>query len=122
MRIEVKGRNYPVTEEVRECIERRFRKVDAQVSELAELEIELSEARNPAIAEPFRATATLRLKGVTLRSDDASRDMKHAIHLMEQELSRQVKRHRVQRRHRRDARHTVQAQRVRAAEGPGASA
>lgn len=63
MRIEVKGRNYPITEEVRECIERRFRKVDAQVSELAELEIELSEARNPAIAEPFRATATLRLKG-----------------------------------------------------------
>jgi len=42
MRIEVKGRNYPVTEEMRDCVARRFRKVDAQVSEFAELEIELS--------------------------------------------------------------------------------
>jgi putative sigma-54 modulation protein len=113
MRIDVKGRNYAVTQEVRECVERRFRKVDAQVSELAELEVWLSQAKNPAIAEPFQASATLRLKGVTLRSDDASRDMKHAIHLIEEELSRQVKRHRVQRRHRRDARRTVQAQRSR---------
>jgi putative sigma-54 modulation protein len=111
MRIEVKGRNYPVTEEMRDCVARRFRKVDAQVSEFAELEIELSEARNPAIAEPFQASATLRLKGVTLRSHDASRDMKHAIHLIEEELTRQVKRQTVKRRHRRDARKTVQARR-----------
>lgn len=117
MRIEVKGRNYPVTEEMRDCITRRFRKVDAQVSEFAELEIELSEARNPAIAEPFQASATLRLKGVTLRSHDASRDMKHAIHLVEEELTRQVKRVKVQRRHRRDARRIVQARRGAGAEG-----
>jgi putative sigma-54 modulation protein len=113
MRIEVKGRNVPITTEVRECVERRFRKVDAQVSELAELEIELIEATNPAVAEPFRAEATLRLKGVTLRAHDVSRDLKHAIHLVEEELTRQVKRNRVQRRHRRDARRFSQAQKTR---------
>jgi len=120
MRIDVKGRNVPITEEVREFITRRFRKVDAQVSEFAELEIELAEAKNPAIAEPFTASATLRLKGVTLRSHDASREMKHAIHLVEEELSRQVKRHRVQRRHRRDARRIVQSQRAGGAPPSGA--
>ncbi|MGE4426593.1 MAG: ribosome-associated translation inhibitor RaiA [Solirubrobacteraceae bacterium] len=117
MRIEVKGRNVPVTEELRECVTRRFRKVDAQVSELAELEVELSQATNPAVAEPFRADATLRLKGVTLRAHDVSRDVKHAIHLVEEELTRQVKRHRVQRRHRRDARRMAEAQRAQASEG-----
>ncbi|MCK9247960.1 MAG: ribosome-associated translation inhibitor RaiA [Solirubrobacteraceae bacterium] len=117
MRIEVKGRNVPITEELRDCVTRRFRKVDAQVSELAELEIELSRATNPAVAEPYRADATLRLKGVTLRAHDASRDAKHAIHLVEEELSRQVKRHRVQRRHRRDARRLAQTQRAQAEGG-----
>ena len=35
MRIEVKGRNLQVTDELREVVTRRFEKVDKQVSELA---------------------------------------------------------------------------------------
>ena len=42
MRIEVKGRNLPVTDELRENVTRRFDKVGKQVSELAVLEVELS--------------------------------------------------------------------------------
>ena len=41
MRIEIKGRNIPVTDELREHVERRFRKIARQVSELAQLEVEL---------------------------------------------------------------------------------
>ena len=41
MRIEVKGRNLRVTDELREVIERRFEKVAKQVSPLAVLEFEL---------------------------------------------------------------------------------
>ena len=51
MQIEVKGRNTPITEELREYVEKRFRKVANQVSELARLEIELKEEKNPAIAD-----------------------------------------------------------------------
>src|SRR5689334_20303906 len=40
MVIEVKGRNLPVTDELREAVERRFEKVSKQVSELATLEVE----------------------------------------------------------------------------------
>ena len=47
------------------------------------------------------AEATLFLKGVTLRARDSGRDMRHAIHLCEEELARQVKRHREKRRGRR---------------------
>ena len=101
MQIEVKGRNTPITEELREYVEKRFRKVANQVSELARLEIELKEEKNPAIADNMVAEATLSLKGVTLRARDNARDLKHAINLCEEELSRQVKRHREKRRGRR---------------------
>ena len=101
MQIEVKGRNTPVTDDLREYVDRRFRKIGRQVSELARLEVELREERNPAIAESHRAEVTLVLKGATLRACDGGRDARQAINLCEAELSRQVKRHREKRRGRR---------------------
>lgn len=104
MQIEVKGRNLPVTDELRESIARRFAKTGRQVSELAVLQVELSEERNPANPISQVAEATLHLKGTTLRAREASRDMPHAINLVAEDLARQVKRHRDKRRGRREAR------------------
>jgi putative sigma-54 modulation protein len=104
MRIEVKGRNLPVSDELKEHVTKRFRAVSRQVSELAELEVELFEERNPAIPDSQVAEATLHLKGVTLRSRDASPDILRSINLCAEELSVQVKRHRDKRRKRREAR------------------
>ena len=103
MRIEIKGRNVAVGDELRDRIEKRFAKVARQVSPLARMEIELSEERNPSIRDSQVAEATLYLKGVTLRARNAAESMVHAINLSEEELSRQVKRHRDKRRRRRDA-------------------
>ena len=104
MRIEVKGRNLPISDDTRDHVVKRFRKVSRQVSELAELEVELFEERNPAIPESQVAEATLHLKGVTLRSRNCSREMTHSINKVADELSIQVKRHRDKRRRRREAR------------------
>jgi len=104
MRIEVKGRNLPVSDELTEHVVKRFRKVSRQVSELAELEVEVFEERNPAITDSQVAEATLHLKGVTLRARDASPDIVHSINLVSEELAVQVKRHRDKRRKRREAR------------------
>ncbi|MEA2264815.1 MAG: putative sigma-54 modulation protein [Solirubrobacteraceae bacterium] len=106
MQIDVKGRNVPVTDELREHVRKRFATVDKQVPWMsARLEIEFSQERNPAIPEAHVAEATLYLKGVTLRAKDASpRDCEHALNLCAHELTRQVKRHRDKRRHRREAR------------------
>jgi putative sigma-54 modulation protein len=112
MRIEVKGRNLPVSEDLREHVAKRFRKVDRQVSELAELEVEVFEERNPAIADNQVAEVTLHLKGVTLRARDASPDILHSINLCADELHVQVKRHRDKRRKRREARAAAAAQTV----------
>jgi putative sigma-54 modulation protein len=104
MRIDVKGRNLPVSEDLREQVARRFRVIDRQVSDLAELEVEVFQERNPAIADCQVAEATLHLKGVTLRARSATRDLQRSIINVSEELTVQVKRHRDKRRRRREAR------------------
>jgi len=104
MQIDIKGRNVPVTDDLRSHAEKRLGKVSRQVSELARLEIELFKEPNPRVADCQVAEATLYLKGVTLRARDASPEMIHSLNLVVDELSRQVKRHRDKRRRRREAR------------------
>jgi putative sigma-54 modulation protein len=103
MQIDIKGRNVPVTDDVREHVERRLEKISRQVSEFARVELELFQERNPRVADHEVAEATLYLKGVTLRARDASPQMLHSLNLVTDELARQVKRHRDKRRRRREA-------------------
>ena|SRR6185436_10828219 len=104
MRIEVRGRNTDVTDELRGHVEKRFSRIGQQVSELAVLEVELSEERNPAIADRQVAEATLHLKRVTLRARETSPEMLHSIHEIAEDLRRQVKKHRDKRRKRNETR------------------
>ena len=101
MRIDVKGRNVQVDDELRSKVAKKLDKIARQVSPLAEMEIELREERNPSIRDSCVAEATLHLKGVTLRAREASNDMGHSINLVAEDLARQVKRHREKRRGRR---------------------
>jgi putative sigma-54 modulation protein len=107
MRIEIRGRNVEVDDELREHVYKRFRRVGKQVSPLATLDVELSEERNPSIADKQIAEATLRLKGVTLRAHEASPEMMHTIHELAEDIRRQVKKHRALRRKRRRTRKLV---------------
>ena len=104
MRIEVKGRNLPVNDELRAHVVHRFRVIDRQVSEFAELEVEVFHENNPAIADSQVAEGTLHLKGVTLRAQSRSPDLMHSINVISKELTVQVKRHRDKLRRRRDIR------------------
>jgi ribosome hibernation promoting factor len=112
MRIEVKGRNVAVGDELRQRIEKRLQKVAKQVSDLALAEVELSEERNPRVPRSQVAEITLHLKGVTLRARDASDNMVSSINEAADDLARQVKRHRDKRRGRRQ---TARAQAQQAA-------
>ena len=100
MRIEVRGKNVEVTDELREAVIQRFQRVGKQVSDLATLEVELCEEKNPRISDRMVAEATLSLKGVTLRAKESSPDMLHSIHEMAEDIRRQVKKHREKRRKR----------------------
>ena len=107
MRIDIRGRNVEVTEELREHVAKRFRRIGKQVSDLAQLDVELSEERNPAISDSQIAEATLQLKGITLRAHEASPEMMHTIHELAEDMRRQVKKHRAKRRKRRRTRRMV---------------
>jgi ribosome hibernation promoting factor len=104
MRIEIRGRNVEVTDEIREAVTKRLSRVARQVSELARIEIELMEEKNPSIADRQVAEATLYLKGATLRAREASPEMLHSIHELAEDIRRQVKRDREKRRGRSTAR------------------
>jgi putative sigma-54 modulation protein len=108
MRIEIRGRNVEVTDELRSHVTKRFRRVGRQVSELATLDIEIYEERNPSIEDSHVAEATLRLKGVTLRAREASPEMVHTIHALAEDIRRQVKKHREKRRKRQRTRKMMQ--------------
>ena len=116
MRIEVRGRNVEIDDELREHVMKRFRRIGKQVSELATLDIEVREERNPAIADSQVAEATLRLKGVTLRAREASPEMSHTIHELAEDIRRQVKKHRALRRKRRRTRRLIHRMQGRTAE------
>ncbi len=116
MRIEIRGRNVEVTDELRGHVTKRFRRVGKQVSELATLDVEVYEERNPSIEDSQVAEATLRLKGVTLRAREASPQMAHTIHELAEDIRRQVKKHRELRRKRARTRRLVNRARGRTAE------
>jgi ribosome hibernation promoting factor len=111
VRIEVRGKNVELTDELRETVIQRFQRVGKQVSEFATLEVELCEEKNPRISDRMVAEATLGLKGVTLRAKEASPDMLHSIHELAEDIRRQVKKHRDKRRKRHTTRKLMQRQR-----------
>jgi len=115
VRTEIRGRNLEVTDELREHVSKRFARIGRQVADEAQLDVELTEERNPAIADRHIAEATLYLKGVTLRAHEASPELIHSIHAAAEDIRRQVKRHRDKRRKRSQTRRLVGRMRGRAA-------
>lgn len=104
MRIEVRGRNTEVTPELEEAIRKRFKRVARQVSELATLDVELFEEKNPRITDKYVVEVTLRVKGKTIRAHEATPEMIHSIHEAAEDVRRQVKKDREMRRSRQKAR------------------
>ncbi len=97
MRLQVKGKNVEVTPSIREYTERKLAKLAKQLSDQTQVEVELSEQRNPSIAESQVAEATIFTKGPTLRAREASFDMKASIDQLVDKLERQVKSYRERR-------------------------
>ena len=97
MRLQVKGKNVEVTPSIREYAERKLAKLGKQLADQTQVEVELSEQRNPSIAASQVAEATVFTKGPTLRAREASPDMKASIDQLVDKLERQVKRYRERR-------------------------
>ena len=98
MRLQVKGRNVELTPSMREYAERKLGKLEKQLAEQTQVEVELSEQKNPSIANSQVAEATIFTKGPTLRARESASDMRAAVDKLVDKLERQVKRYRERRR------------------------
>jgi putative sigma-54 modulation protein len=98
MRLQVKGRNLEVSEQIRAYAEEKLGKLDRLVKDPTRIELELAIEKNPSIAANHVAEATVWTKGPVLRAREASADMKASIDQLVDKLERQVKRYREKRR------------------------
>jgi putative sigma-54 modulation protein len=98
MRLQVKGRNLEISEQIRTYAEEKLGKLDRLVSDPTRVELELAIEKNPSIADNHVAEATVWTKGPVLRARETSADMKASIDQLVSKLERQVKRYREKRR------------------------
>src|SRR5205823_9501410 len=96
-----------VSPSIREYAEMKLAKLAKQLAEPTQVELELSEEKNPSIAESQVAEATIFSKGPTIRAREASPDIRASIDQLAEKLERQVKRYQEKRHEepRRRARH-----------------
>jgi putative sigma-54 modulation protein len=99
MRLQVKGKNVEVNAALRDYAEAKLARLAKQLADQTQVELELSEEKNPSIAACHVAEGTIFTKGPTLRAREASPDMRASIDQLAEKLERQVKRYREKRVH-----------------------
>jgi ribosome hibernation promoting factor len=113
MRLQVKGKNVEVSEQIRAYAEEKLGKLERHLNGPTRVEVELAVERNPSIAANNVAEATVWTKGPVLRAREATTDMKASIDQLVDKLERQVTRYRQKRR-----RHAVRGEHAQALEPP----
>jgi putative sigma-54 modulation protein len=104
MRLEVKGRNVEVNDSIRRYAEDKLDKIEKQLPEPTQIEVELAVETNPSIADDHIAEATVWTKGSTLRVRERSVGFETSIDQLVVKLERQVKRYREKRSRRENGR------------------
>ena len=97
MRLQVKGKNVEITPSLREYVEAKVSKLDKHLADLTQVELELSEEKNPSIPAKQIAEGTIFTKGPTLRAREAAHELRTAVDQLVDNLERQVKRYREKR-------------------------
>ncbi|HET9508401.1 MAG TPA: ribosome-associated translation inhibitor RaiA [Gaiellaceae bacterium] len=97
MRLQVKGRNVEVSDSIRRYAEEKLGKLERQLADPTQVELELRVETNPSIADSHVAEATIWTKGPTLRARESSIAFEASIDKLVDKLERQVKRYREKR-------------------------
>ena len=97
MRLQVKGRNVEVSDSIRRYAEDKLGRLERQLADPTQVELELAIERNPSIADDHVAEATIWTKGPTLRARESSTAFEASIDQLVDKLERQVTRYRAKR-------------------------
>lgn len=93
MQLQVKGKNFEVTEPIRTYAEKRLGRLEKRLPTSTRVEVELQVEKNPSIADSQIAEATIWTKRRPLRAHAAASDMREAIDLLTDKLERQAVRY-----------------------------
>ena len=97
MRLQVKGRNVEVSDQLRRYAEEKLGRLERQLADPTQVELELAIEQNPSIADDHIAEATIWTKGPTLRARESSSAFESSIDQLAAKLERQVQRYRAKR-------------------------
>ena len=97
MRLQVKGRNVEVTDHIRTYAEEKLGRLERQLADPTQVELELALEHNPSISDNHIAEATIWTKGPTLRARECSTAFESSIDQLVAKLERQVQRYRAKR-------------------------
>ena len=98
MKTQIKGRNVTVTDALQDYANEKIERVhkllqQRKIDDVTRVELELKVHKNPSIAEPCMAEATIFTRGPVIRAHDSSTDMYAAIDLVTDKLVRRVKKY-----------------------------
>lgn len=98
MKTQIKGRNVTVTDALRDYADEKLARVhkllrERKIDEVTRVELELKVEKNPSIAEPCMAEATIFTRGPVIRAHERSTDMYAAVDLVTDKLVRRVKKY-----------------------------
>lgn len=98
MKTQIKGRNVTVTPALQDYAEEKVERVhklllQRKIDEVTRVEIELQVEKNPSIAEPCIAEATVFTRGPVIRARETSTDMYAAIDLVMDKLMRRARKY-----------------------------
>jgi putative sigma-54 modulation protein len=98
MKTQIKGRNVTVTDALQDYANEKIERVhkllqQRKIDDVTRVELELKVHKNPSIAEPCTAEATIFTRGPVIRAHDSSTDMYAAIDLVTDKLVRRVKKY-----------------------------
>ena len=126
MKIQVKGRNVAVTDALQGYAEEKLARVhrllqERHIDEVSRVELELTVERNPSIANPNVAEATIFTRGPVIRAKESSTDMYASIDLVADKLQRRVQKYHDKMQHK-NLRHAAAKQALAASEEEDAAA
>jgi putative sigma-54 modulation protein len=98
MRLQVKGKNVELSDSIRSYAEQKLAKLNKQLADEVQVEVELAVEKNPSIRANQVAEATVFTKGHPLRAREATSDMRASIDGLTDKLLREVKTYRDKRR------------------------
>jgi len=94
MQLKIQGRNIELTEAIREYVEHKIEKAVAPFDQLTQrVDVHLSVAQNPRIAQSQSTEVTIHANGTVIRAEEACENLYASIDLVADKIQRQLRKY-----------------------------